>query len=191
MSAAEDKKLKRNLAYFGSNDDIKRALGCDDSKILKYSQLADYRSLDELLPESFDYRIILLENDYNSGHWVCVIRQNNVIELFNSYGIPIDTEFKFIPDWIERWLGQDTRYLTNLIKSSIGFDVISNKVRFQSKRPEIATCGRWIIHRIEMAKMNYSLEQYIGLMQSIQDKYDIPYDDLIVSFVPFVQDRKK
>jgi hypothetical protein len=188
---SNDRKMKRNLAYFSSNEDICRALGCDDSKIIKYSQLANYHSLHELLPEPFDYKIILLENDYNSGHWVCIIRMKKIIELFNSYGIPIDSEFRFIPDWIERWLGQDKRYLTNLIKKSTEFDVISNKIRFQSKRPEIATCGRWISHRIEMAKMGYSLQEYINLMQSIQEKYDIPYDELIVGFIRFVGDNRK
>ena len=186
-----DRKMKKNLAYFSSNEDICRALACDDSKILKYSQLANYHSLHELLPEQFDYKIILLENDYNSGHWVCILRQNTVIELFNSYGIPIDSEFRYIPDWIERWLGQDTRYLSNLIKKSTGFDVISNKIRFQDKSSEIATCGRWIIHRIEMGKMGYSLQEYIRLMQHAQEKYDIPYDELIVGWVPLVGDKNR
>jgi len=184
-----DKLMKRNLSYFGSNEDICRALGCDMDHIMKYSQLANYNSLEELLPKPFDYKVILLENDYNSGHWVCIIRQNNIIELFNSYGIPIDTEFKYIPDWIERWLGQDKRYLSKLIKSSTGFTVISNKVPFQSKTKDIATCGRWVIHRIETSRMGYTLQEYINLMKSIQEKYDIPYDNLMVQFVPFVQDR--
>lgn len=188
---ASDKRMKRNLAYFSSNEDICRALACDDSKILKYSQLANYHSLHELLPEQFDYKIILLENDYNSGHWVCIIRMKNIIELFNSYGIPIDSEFRYIPDWIERWLNQDTRYLSNLIKKSTGFDVISNKIRFQDKSPEIATCGRWVIHRIEMGKMGYSLQEYIRFMQHAQEKYDIPYDELVVSWVPLVGDKNR
>jgi hypothetical protein len=186
-----DRKMKRNLAYFGSNEDICRALNCNDSKIIKYSQLANYHSLDELLPEPFDYKIILLENDKNIGHWVCILRMGEVIELFNSYGIPIDTEFKYIPDWIERWLNQDTRYLTHLIKSSTGFDVISNKVQFQNKSPDIATCGRWVAVRIEMAKMGYSLQEFINLMQNAQEKYDIPYDELVVQWMPFIGDKRK
>jgi hypothetical protein len=183
-----DRKMIHNLAYFGSNEDIKRALGCDDSKIIKYSQLANYNSLDDLLPETFDYKIILLENNKNSGHWTCLIRKNNIIECFNSYGIPIDSEFRFIPDFIEKWLREDKRFLTNLIKKSSGFTVISNKVRFQSNDPNIATCSRWVIHRIEMAKMGYSLPEYINLMKSIQDKYDIPFDELVITFVRFVGD---
>lgn len=186
------KRLLRNLAYFGSNEDIKNALGCGDDKILKYSQLADYDSLVDLLPESFDYKIILLENQKNSGHWVCLIRMGNVIECFNSYGISIDSEFKFIPDWIEEWLGQDKRYLTKLIRSAPeGLTVISNKFRFQSDSPQIATCGRWVVFRIEMARMGYRLDEFINSIKSIKGRYDKSYDEIVLGFVPFQQDSKR
>ena len=185
-----DKRMIRNLAYFGSNVDICRALGCDESHILKYSQLSEYPSLTDLLPSQFDYRIILLESNKNSGHWVALIRQHNVIECFNSYGINIDKEFKFIPDWVERWLGENTRYLSNLIKTAPdGLTVISNRVRFQSDSPDIATCSRWVVFRIEMAKMGYSLKQFIESTQRIQEKFDVPFDELVVGWVPFTQDR--
>jgi hypothetical protein len=165
-------------------------LGCEEYHILKYSQLSEYKSLIDLLPEQFDYRIILIESNKNSGHWVALIRQRNIIECFNSYGIMIDKEFRFIPDWIERWLGENTRYLSNLIKTAPdGITVISNRVRFQKDSPAIATCGRWVVFRIEMARMGYSLSQFIESTQRIQEKFDVPYDELIVGWVPFVQDR--
>ena len=63
-------KLVQNLAYFGSNEDICRALGCSNDKIIKYSELANYTSLLQLLPKSFDYIIILIENDKKQLEWL-------------------------------------------------------------------------------------------------------------------------
>ena len=185
-------RMLRNLAYFASNHDIKIALGCSDNNILKYSQLAEYESILDLLPDSFDYKIILLENQKNTGHWVCLIRMGNIIECFNSYGISIDSEFKFIPDWIERWLNQDTRYLSKLIKSAPDYiTVISNKFRFQSADSHIATCGRWVIFRVELSKMGYGLEEFVNKVKAIKDRYDLSFDEIVLGFVPFSGDTKK
>lgn len=182
--------LQHNLSYMGSNFDICKQLGCGQDKIIKYSELKNYNSLQELLPSPFDYKIILLESDKNSGHWVCIIRMNNVIECFNSYGVSIDSEWKYIPDSIERWLGQSTRYLSNLIKKSSGFTVISNKYKFQSKNPDIATCGRWVILRIETARMGYTLQDFVNMIQKQTEKDDIPADILVLDYVRFPTDKK-
>lgn len=187
-----EQQIIRNLAYFGSNVDITRALGCGNNKIIKYSELARYNSIEEILPNDFDYIIILIENNFNSGHWVCLIRMKNIIECFNSYGIPIDSEFRFVPDWIERWLREDTRFLSKLIKNAPDrFTIISNKVKFQSDSDMVATCSRWVIFRIEMARMGYILAQFIKLLQGLHEKYDVPYDELVIQYVPFVQDKKR
>jgi hypothetical protein len=182
--------IQHNLSYFGSNVDICNALNCDQDKIIKYSELKNYKSLQELLPNQFDYKIVLLETDRNVGHWVCVIRMGDVIECFNSYGIAVDREFKFIPDSVERWLGQSTRYLSDLIKKSHGFTVISNKYKFQSKDPSVATCARWVIARIECARMGYDLEEFVKMIDNQVKKDDIPSDIQVLHYVPFKTDKR-
>jgi hypothetical protein len=183
-------KMRERLQYFASNEDIKRCIGCSDEHIMKYSELANYNSLEQLLPNTVDYKIILVETNRNSGHWVCVLRKGNVIECFNSYGIPIDSEFKYIPDWIERWLGEDTRYLTNLIKASKGFTVVSNKVPFQENINGINTCGRWVILRIELHRLGYSLDEFVKVIQSASSKQDLEPDELVCLWIKFTSDRK-
>jgi len=182
--------LQHNLSYFGSNFDIADALNCGQDQIIKYSELRNYNSLDELLPCTFDYKIILLETDRNTGHWVCVIRMGDVIECFNSYGIPIDSEWKYIPDSIERWLGQSTRYLKNLIKQNTMFKIVNNTYEFQSKDPDVATCARWCILRIETAKIGYSLKDFTNMISKQVVKDDIPSDILVLYYVKFKNDRK-
>ena len=50
-----------------SDEDIRDILG-PNCKIMKYSGLADYNDLDDLLPKLKDYAIILYEEDENIGH---------------------------------------------------------------------------------------------------------------------------
>ena len=58
-----------------SNTDFERFL--DAPRILRYSQLAEYDSIQALLPLEKDYVIILYETKKNSGHWMCLIRNEN------------------------------------------------------------------------------------------------------------------
>ena len=182
--------LQHNLSYMGSNHDICNALNCGQDKIIKYSELKNYNSLQELLPSPFDYKIILLESNRNTGHWVAILRMNNIIECFNSYGVSIDSEWKYIPDSIERMLGQSTRYLSNLIKKSEGLTVVSNKYKFQSSTNDISTCGRWVILRIETARIGYSLQDFVRMIEKQTEKDDIPSDILVLNYVRFKTDKR-
>lgn len=182
--------IQHNLSYFGSNTDIANALSCSQDTIIKYSELKNYKTLTDLLPKIFDYKIILLETAKNSGHWTCIIRMNNIVECFNSYGISIDKEFKFIPDVVERMLGESKKYLTDLINKTKDFTVISNKYKFQSQDPSVATCSRWVILRIETARIGYSLQTFVNMIQKQVDRDDIPSDILVLYYVRFPTDRK-
>ena len=184
-----DPNTLHNLEYFGSNSDIMNALHCDDSKIIKYSSLKRYQSLLELLPETFDFRIILLESQRNSGHWVSIIRMGNTIELFNSYGVLIDSEFRFIPDYIERMLGESRHYLSELVDSvPPEFQVISNKICFQSHDESVATCSRWNILRIRSASMGEDLANFQRNVMNLKKVWKAPYDIIVLSLVKFQSD---
>ena len=180
---------QHNLGYFGSNSDIMNALHCGDSKIIKYSSLKQYRSLLDLLPETFDFRIILLESERNSGHWVSIIRMGTTIELFNSYGVEIDKEFRFIPDYIERMLGESRHYLSELVDSvPPEFQVISNKIDFQSHDDKVATCSRWNILRIRSASMGEDLANFQRNVMNLKKVWKVPYDIIVLSLVQFPTD---
>ena len=64
-----------------SDSDIRRILG-SDTRIIKYSNLAPYNSLDELLTKPVDYCVILDEDAPNHGHWVAVSKYNDMFEHF-------------------------------------------------------------------------------------------------------------
>jgi len=144
-----------------TDGDLERYFGSGkNSEVMKYNELANYRTIDELLPLSIDFRIVLVEQEKNIGHWVCILKYRNVIESFNSYGKDIDRQKDTFGAIKNRLLGQQTDYLTNLVKKS-KYNYVINKTPFQSKEEGINTCGRWCILRIiAMKDLFMDLEQF-------------------------------
>ena len=156
-----------NLNYQITGDDIDRYLDAGSKKILKYSELSNYRTIEELLPEPVDYRIILIEQNVDTGHWCCILRYNKVIEWFDPYGIKPDGELSFISKMKNRLLGQDVKYLTNLFSEATRRDwtCIYNKKRLQKLKQGINTCGRWVLLRITMlTQMFFDLPDFIAFV---------------------------
>jgi hypothetical protein len=144
-----------------TDGDLERYFGSGkNSEVMKYSELANYRTIDDLLPLSIDFRIVLVEQEKNIGHWVCILKYKNVIESFNSYGKDIDRQKDTFGAIKNRLLGQQTDYLTKLVKKS-KYKYVINKTPFQSKEEGINTCGRWCILRIiAMKDLFMDLEQF-------------------------------
>ena len=162
-----EKMAGTNLNYQITGDDIDRYLDAGSKKILKYSELANYRTIEELLPEPVDYRIILIEQNVDTGHWCCILRYNKVIEWFDPYGIKPDGELSFISKMKNRLLGQDVKYLTNLFSEATrrGWTCIYNKKRLQQLKQGVNTCGRWVLLRITMlTQMFFDLPDFIAFV---------------------------
>jgi hypothetical protein len=68
-----------------SDSDIRKIIG-SKTKIIKFSQLANYNSIEQLLPHNGAYLVLLFESAMNSGHWTALLRYNDTIEFFDSYG---------------------------------------------------------------------------------------------------------
>lgn len=128
--------------------DVERYFGSGkNSEVMKYSEIKDYRTIDDLLPLPIDFRIVLVEQEKNVGHWVCFLKYKNIIESFNSYGKDIDKQKDTFGAIKNKLLGQQTDYLTNLVKKS-KYKYVINKTPFQAHEDGINTCGRWCILRI-------------------------------------------
>ena len=99
-----------------SDDDIRKILG-GRCKILKYSGLAGHSDLDELVTGLLDYAIVLHEEQENNGHWIGLLRYNNIIEFFDPYGLIPDKELSWVSMKTRRMLNEATPYLSNLLKN--------------------------------------------------------------------------
>jgi hypothetical protein len=176
-------KYRTELKKMVSEDDFVRNFGLDvRNKILKYSQLEIFNTIDELIPEQDDYRILLLESEPSVGHWVCLIRKGDILEFFDSYGKTHKGELKYIPKFINRMLNQPDDYLTKIMKSSK--KPIFSTLKLQNNNPNICTCGRHVIARILCSKAGYNLDDYEKLIKRETTNREMPPDILICHWVP-------
>ncbi len=175
---------KNKLAYMVSDGDIRRAL--PEAKTMKYSELADYKDIFELLPHDKSYVIVLTETGPNRGHWCSLMRYGNTIEWFDSYGVKPDGELSLIPQSVKRALGEDKHYLSRLLKAlPKDYHYVYNKAKLQRDGPNINTCGKWSILRVEMMKMNYDLPEFIEFIKRNCKAREMPSDILVAGFFPF------
>ena len=114
-----------------------------NDNVIKYSELANIQSLDEILPQDKSWKIILLEQELNKGHWMMICRYGNTYCEFDSYGKRIDEELKFVDKIQKILLGQNRKYITELLnKLPKKTKKIWNKKKLQKITNASATCGR-------------------------------------------------
>ena len=123
-----------------SDSAVREALG-DDTRILKYSELKNYKTIAELLPKPNTFFICLLEEEQNRGHWTCMMRLKNYYFYFNSYGQRYDRDVSVIPRCVRKILGEDpARQFERLLGRR---KCEWNKTKLQGETSQ--TCGRWCV----------------------------------------------
>jgi hypothetical protein len=169
-----------------SDKDIRDILG-DKCKIIKYSELSQYNSLSELLPELLDYVILLYEESINSGHWVALLKYNNVYEFFDAYGLFPDKQLLWMDLKKRQFLHQRIPYLTNLLKQE---NYIYNKVKYQNEDNFVNTCGSHVAHRIyRLINNSMTLEDYHEFMLNLSKESKFNYDMIVSTFVNLINER--
>lgn len=179
------RQLNKKMKIYTSNDDITRYFGQGyDKDIIKYSELSNYKNIDQLLPGQYNSKIILLEDKLNSGHWVAIIKYDNTIEYFNSYALFPSAELDGNTYLKNKQLDQDTKYLNQLFTKALDkYRIIYNKKQFQKFDPNIATCGRWCILRILMAREGLNLKEFIAFINDLTMKFKLSGDQLVTLLV--------
>jgi hypothetical protein len=183
MDKQDTKRLMETLI---TGEDFSRFLTNGEQHIIKYSDLENIKTIEELLPESRDYRIILVETNYNTGHWCCILRYGKTIEWFDSYGLAVDGELKFINVLKNKMLGQDFKHLTRILYEATkrGFHTIYNKRKLQKYKDGVNTCGRWVILRITMFKdMLFDLHDFLQFIEKSVAGSGLKNDELVVNWI--------
>lgn len=159
-----------------SDDMIKKYL--PECKIITNKDLSKYNSIDELFGNN-NYIIILFLNSPNSGHWISLIRYNNVIEYFDPYGNDPKKTYDYVDDKTTSDLGIEKYYLDELLKNS-GYNVLFNNFKYQSLNQDQNSCGRHSIFRILCGMKGMSLPAYYLYMQNEKKKNkDLSFDDIV------------
>ena len=160
-----------------SGQDILNALEQKCNLVL-YSQIHNFNSIEELLGK-YKKCVILYHTSENYGHWTALYENKGTIYFFDSYGIIPDNELKFLHKDLKKELNSNHRYLTELLYNS-NKPVQFNEYQLQSKKPNIATCGRWCINRLQ--NTDISVDNYYKIFKEASKKIDI--DKLICLLVP-------
>ena len=167
-----------------SDSDLRTILGAA-TNIIKYSELASVGSLDELLPGLVDYCVILYEESLNRGHWVALLKYNDMFEHFDSYGIKPDNELQWVNMKKRRMLKQGTPYLSHFLDDDIYIHIyIYSCVRYQELDSDVNTCGSHIVNRIYRLKhYNMDLDAYNEFTRELKDDYGITCDTIGSKFI--------
>ena len=162
--------------------DIRHFLGEDGvQNTIKYSHLANYNDIFELLPTDRSYKIILVEQKKGDGHWTCIVRYGKTICTFDSYGCQIDTELKFVNRFMKRMLGQERHYLTDLLKNAPDdWTICYNAKKLQKLDNNIATCGKYCILFVTMVKdLLFTLEDFLKFFKDRRAETGLSNDELV------------
>jgi len=155
-----------------------------NAKIMRYSDLKNYKTITQLLPKDKSYAFLLYQQETNSGHWVLIMRYGSTIEFFCSYGSAIDAPLKWTNPRDRQMLGEAVPYLSNLLKSQKEFNVIHNPVQYQSKGSDKATCGAHDVMRLsQMLNHGQDLTDYYDFMSRVKKESGLSYDEIVANFV--------
>tara|TARA_R110000751_G_scaffold15194_3_gene49054 strand:- start:404 stop:991 length:588 start_codon:yes stop_codon:yes gene_type:complete len=188
ISQAQFNDIKMREKEYLTDGDLRRFFpeNKDPKPIIKYSDLANVKSIYDLLPTDKSFKVILIESRYNSGHWVAISRNKDKIYFFDSYSNKPDGQLRYIKSFWRKMLGQDDTYLTKLLEPSKlkGRQVVWNTNRLQSVKSGSGTCGRWVILWLLMnLQLGYSLDEFEEFIDKWKKKLGLTRDELITHFV--------
>jgi hypothetical protein len=151
-------------------------------KIIFYSELDKYETIDDLFRVNGDNIIILYRTTNNYGHWVSLLNYGNYIEYFDSYGGKPDYMIELAKETI-RLTQNDAiphlTYLLNLAKNRNRKRIIYNSVKLQKFHQHVNTCGRHAALRIKLRHIE--LHEYQKLLT--HNKYD---PDMTVTYLTYL-----
>ena len=140
------------------------------SKIILYSDLDNYKSIDDVLGDDLAV-IILYQTRYDFGHWVGLTKdKNDLLTFFDPYGLSLDEELKFSTFNLRQHQGRMVPHLSALIRES-GYKIIENKIQLQELLEHVNTCGRWVGLFIRMRDLGLKKFQNLFLNQKETGDY--------------------
>lgn len=173
---------------------LRKGGGVSNVTIIELNHLENVNNLDDILPNNSGAIIYIPINSANSGHYNGIIRYNNIIYWFDSYGKSI----KEITMKVWNAYGTNAWGLTykfsDLIISS-GLPVYMNDFEYQTTKATDSTCGRWstsflvFFYENLRNKKEYDINIYHDMITKYKNDNKLPtYDDAVERLTePFLQ----
>ena len=186
MSSENKQILHREYTCLGDSD-IHKVL--PKAKILKYSELAQYTDIHQLIKKPKDYFILLYEdaeiNGMASGHWSCVFMDlKNNICFFESYGGSPDTQRKWVNQNQLNLLGECKPFLTELLNKA-SETILYNNMKYQDdKNQKMSTCGRHVLNVLLcLLNQDMGMAEYFNYMHTLKYKLNKSYDFIVSELI--------
>lgn len=148
------------------------------AKIITYDELNSINTLNELFEgNKYDKVIILyLLHSRYSGHWVCLFKNDQGVNFFDSYGRKPDKSIDNLTEKQRKEYNEKREQIFKLLTNSCN-KFIYNDYPLQDKKIKTQTCGCWVTHRL--INSHFSDNEYIELFKlfNIQDK-----DEFVASY---------
>ena len=148
---------------------LKKRVG-DTVSVLAYQQLqGKHRST--LFKGKTAVIVLIPKKDSKRGHYICMVPRPNHVEYFSSLGNSFETE-----------LAQLEKHL-DLFRGLLGKHYIYNKVKLQSGKYNINSCGAWVLARAKLAHLKLREFQQLFQRISLQTPDDIVSTLVLLDFV--------
>ena len=179
-------ELQECLEECLSDADIRRILPSVD--IVLYEDLRKYKDLKELIPKEFGAVIIFVALETpNVGHWVAILRNGNKFQLFDPYGNRPDRWLFWISKYQRKKNNESIPFMSYLFNKGLkhGYSLSFNKIKYQSSKPGINTCGRHVCNRIKFMMLHdgFSEDKYFSYMKKLSKEYELNFDILVCKFI--------
>lgn len=137
--------------------------------------------------------VIMSKNILSGSHKNKKSRKNSrklELEYFNSYGRMPDDELAHIPDYFRRISGQDFPHLSYLLnklgKERKDIKLVYNNHILQKSKPDINTCGRWVLCRLLMKSI--PIDEFARIFQKNEFYNSDDLVSLLTSFIDVISD---
>lgn len=170
-----------------SDAEIREA--CPGIRTWLYRDLAGLEATGELprLPIA-----VLYETSPGFGHWVGILRTPEGIEHFDSYGLRPDSELEWVPRRFREIFRAEAPHMVRLLLRfqdayGGGLPINFSEFRLQSRKPDVATCGRWVALRCQNSAMGAG--RFAKKVRAAARAAKVPVDRLAVEMVPLPGER--
>jgi len=131
---------------------------------------------------------VLYETAPGFGHWVGLLETPEGIEHFDPYGIRPDAELRWVPKKYREAFQSDAPHMVRLLEREAagGVPVNYNEFRLQARKPNINTCGRWVVLRCRNPGLTSA--QFARAIRGMAREAGMSSDEAVTAMVPMMGD---
>lgn len=163
-----------------SDSDIKKII--PNIKIINYPELANKTTF----PTDKNGRLIIFfeTESQTVGHWLAIKVDTvfHTVSFFDSYGLPPDGDRAWLSPELQNELNENKNLITPILKiyAKNGYKIYYNHYDFQSKVPDISTCGRYASLFL---LVNQPIKQFQEIFKAFTEKFNLTNDEMISYFI--------